>query len=120
MNHDAAADPNPFRIGFRPMGDRLLVRPDAPEMSRGRIIFPDSVRDKQKKEVAIGTVLRMGPGMMCADGTRWPMPACKPGDKIVFYKEGAVRDKLPSHIEGATGEEVLLRDDFILGVVEEG
>jgi chaperonin GroES len=96
-------------IGFLPMADRVIIRPDTPpEISAGGIIIP---RTAKKEPPTRGLVLATGPGMLMANGQRWPMPV-KPGERVVFQGEGAQRVKI--------GEEMLLsvRDDFLLAVEE--
>jgi co-chaperonin GroES (HSP10) len=68
---------------------------------------PDSVKAGMKLEVSRGEVLAMGPGMLRADGRRWPMPDVKPNERVLFFTEGGVKVKV--------GDEELLslRDDFI-------
>lgn len=97
---------------FKPLGDRLVVRPDKVPDRIGSIIVPDSVKAGMKMEISRGEVLAMGPGMTRADGRLWPMPDVKPGDRVLFFTEGAVRIELD-------GEKLVsLRDDFIFAVEE--
>jgi chaperonin GroES len=99
---------------FRPMADRILVRPDKPEeRSTGGIILPRSVMNARREVIDRGQVVSHGPGMLCADGRRWPMPV-KVGDRVIFDRAGSQRIRL--------GDEdlLLMRDDFILAVIEEG
>jgi co-chaperonin GroES (HSP10) len=99
-------------IGFLPLGDRVVVRPDKMPDKIGSIIVPDSVKAGMKLEVSRGEVLAMGPGMPCADGRRWPMPDVKPHDRVCFFTQGAVKVKI-------NGEELVsLRDDFVFAVEE--
>lgn len=99
-------------IGFKPMADRIIVRPDKMPDKIGRIIVPDSVKAGMKQEVSYGVALAAGPGMPRADGRRWPMPDLKPLDRVCFFTEGAVKVKINDE------DLVSLRDDFVFGVVE--
>lgn len=92
---------------FRPLADRVLVRPDKAADKIGRIILPDSA----KKPTDRGLVLAVGPGMPLKDGKRWPMPV-EPGQRVIYHLEGAQKIKL--------GDEMLLlmRDDFVIAVEE--
>lgn len=96
-------------IGFTPLGDRLLVRPDPPaSRTGGGLVIPDAYQDKVDR----GTVLAMGPGMRMANGNRWPMPPVKIGDRIVYEKDGPQKVTID-------GEKLLLmRDDFVHAVEE--
>src|SRR5271157_2869433 len=71
------------------LGPRLLVIPDTdPDVrrSRGGIIIPDSV--KEQSNIRAGRVAAMGPGMLKRDGSRWVMPECKVGERILYNKNG--------------------------------
>lgn len=94
------------------LGARLLIRPDAPDEKIGSIFIPDS----SKKPAGTGIVVAMGPGMLCKDGSRWPMPDVKPGDRIVYGRDAReVQQKVK--IEGV--EYLKMYDDDILGIVTE-
>jgi chaperonin GroES len=84
---DGAADGVPTRV----LSDRFLILPDkVPDerTSRGGIIIPRSARDNS--HMCTGRVVKIGPGMPCADGTRWPMPMdVKEGDRILYKDMGA-------------------------------
>jgi co-chaperonin GroES (HSP10) len=118
MTHAVMIDCEPtddLRIPkFRMQGDRLLVQPDKVGEMIGRIHLPKATQAARQKECATGRVVAMGPGMLCQDGSRWPMPDVKIGERILYYNHGAVPVKLEE------GEYVSLRDDFILGGLEEG
>lgn len=94
---------------YRPMGDRLLIRPDkAEDMTRGGLYLPQSVVAEKQKEMYTGTVIAVGPGMLTRKGTRFSLlDGVKPGSRVLFMREGA----LPVKIE----DEILLsiRDDFL-------
>jgi co-chaperonin GroES (HSP10) len=97
-------------IGFQPLADRVVIRPDKMPDKIGLIIVPDSVKAGMKLEVSRGEVLAMGPGAKRLDGRRWPMPDLKPHDRVCFFTEGGVKIKVD-------GEDLLaLRDDFIFAV----
>ncbi len=95
--------------GFRPLGDRIVIRPDPEPEKVGSIIVPESVRGKgsMRQTCRRGEVLAMGPGMPTLKGGRWPMPDVKPGDKILFFGDGAVK------LEWEGEQLVILRDDFV-------
>jgi co-chaperonin GroES (HSP10) len=97
-------------IGFLPLADRVVIRPDKMPDKIGRIIVPDSVKAGMKLEVSRGEVLAMGPGMLCANGRRWPMPHVKPHERVLFFTEGGVKIKVNDE------DLVSLRDDFVFAV----
>ena len=72
------------KIGFKPAGDRVLVKPESPEdeKSPSGIIIPDSAR-KEKPER--GVIIAVGPGKRGEDGKTTPV-AFKVGDKVMFAK----------------------------------
>ena len=91
---------------IRPLHDRVLVRRIAEaEQMRGRLIIPDTAKEKPQE----GEVIAVGDGKTLKDGTRQPLDV-KPGDRVLFSKYGGAEVKLD-------GEEFLiLREDEILGV----
>lgn len=88
---------------FRPLGDRILVRPDPPPKMMGGLHVPES--HQKAHQEAKGVVIAMGPGMLMANGNRWPMPDIPIGGRIVFHKQGVV----PVVLDGETY--ILVRDD---------
>jgi chaperonin GroES len=65
---------------IQPLSDRVLVRRHDPvKKSRLGIILPDNAQQKPDK----GTVLAVGPGRTCDDGTLLPM-LVKVGDVVLF------------------------------------
>lgn len=99
---------------FGPLGDRILVRPDpvGETLKGSRIILPRATQAALKKQMQTGTVLATGPGMLMANGGRWPMPV-KPGERLVFMKDGP----LPIRINGE--DLLIMRDDFAMLVLED-
>jgi co-chaperonin GroES (HSP10) len=93
------------------LGARVLVKPDPPESHYGRIIIPDSA----KKHPGTGVVVALGPGMLCKDGTRWPMPDVKPGDRVVFSRDAKNVRQLVT-IDGIEYQKMY--DDDIVAVLE--
>lgn len=92
---------------LRPLGTRIIVRPDDPETrSKGGIIIPDTAKQKP----ATGTVVAMGPGMLMKTGGRWPMPDVSEGDKVIYLKYAGTEMK----IEGVV-HLVVRDDDLIVG-----
>jgi len=101
---------DPERLGL--LQNRILIRPDEPSaFSRGGLVIPPAYR----KPSSFGTVIAMGRGMRLKDGTRWPMPDIRPGDRVVFNARN------PFPVVELNGEELLMaRDEAILAqIVEE-
>ena len=84
---DDAMEGVPTRI----LSDRFLILPDkVPDerTSRGGIIIPRTAKDNS--HMCTGKVVKIGPGMPCADGTRWPIVQdVKEGDRILYKDMGA-------------------------------
>ena len=91
---------------IRPLHDRVLVRRiDEQEQVRGRLIIPDTAKEKPQQ----GEVVAVGDGKILKDGTRQPLDV-RPGMRVLFGKYGGSEVKLD-------GEEYLImREDEILGV----
>jgi chaperonin GroES len=85
-NKPAAASTN--KTGVTPLGDRVLVRPLAPEemgtANSFGLIIPDTV-DKEKPEQ--GTVVAVGPGKVGDDNELIPV-SVSVGDRVMFNKYG--------------------------------
>lgn len=65
---------------FRPLADRILVRPDPVEKtSRGGIMIPETAQERPMH----GEILAVGPGKRDAKGRIRPLDV-KPGDRIMF------------------------------------
>ncbi len=85
---------------FKPLHDRLVVRPDVPETKTpGGIVLPDQAKEKPQR----GKVLAVGPGKLLDDGSRAAMTV-KVGDHVLFSRYG--------------GNEVEL-DDFEVRIMSE-
>lgn len=103
----------------RPLGSRVLVRPDPLETTIGLIVIPDDVVEKHasKKPTCTGTIIAVGPGMPLKKGGRRAMSDLKAGDKILYRDEGAYKLAM----EDTKGEDVLhhmIRDEYIECVFE--
>jgi co-chaperonin GroES (HSP10) len=95
---------------FHPLGARIFLRPDSPEEKIGRILIPSNAR----KPTNTGVVMAFGPGMLCKDGTRWPMPDIACGDRVLYDARN------PFQTVRIDGQDLIsLRDDDIFAVIEE-
>jgi chaperonin GroES len=96
----------PTRI--RPLHDRVIVkRIEETEKTKGGIIIPDTAKEKPQE----GKVVSVGPGRL-EEGKVIPLDV-KAGDKILFGKYSGAEIKLDGE------EHLILREDDILGVIEE-
>ena len=97
-------------MNLRPLHDRVIVRRLVEgEQKSGRIIIPDSAKEKPQR----GEVIAAGSGTIKKDGGRVPLDL-KKGDMILFGKYTSQEVKLD-------GEEYLImREDEVLAVIEDG
>ncbi|MDL1969994.1 MAG: co-chaperone GroES [Candidatus Desulfofervidaceae bacterium] len=94
---------------IRPLHDRVLVkRIEEETKTKGGIIIPDTAKEKPIK----GKVIAVGEGRVLDNGQKVPV-SVKVGDKIIFSKYAGTEIK----IEGE--EHLIMREDDILGVIEE-
>ena len=93
---------------IRPLHDRVIVkRIEETEKTKGGIIIPDTAKEKPQE----GRVVAVGPGRL-EEGKVIPLDV-KAGDKILFGKYSGTEIKLDGE------EHLILREDDILGVIEE-
>ena len=91
---------------IRPLHDRVLVqRIESTNKTDGGIIIPDAAKEKAQT----AKVLAVGPGRTDSNGKVVPMQV-KVGD-VVFYGKYAGTE--------ASDDTMIIREDEILGVVEE-
>ena len=95
---------------FRPLQDRVLVRPlDAEEKTAGGVIIPDTAREKPVQ----GEVVAVGPGERNESGKLTPLDV-KSGDRILYGKWSGTEVKID-------GEDLLImKESDIMGIVVEG
>jgi chaperonin GroES len=95
-------------VKLRPLQDRLIVkRLPEEEKTAGGIIIPDSAKEKP----AQGEVVAIGSGKVLENGKIRPLDV-KVGDRILFGKYAG------SEIKVGGEEQLILREDEILGVIE--
>jgi len=95
-------------MGFRPLGDRVLIkRVEEEAKTKGGIIIPDTAKEKPQE----GEVIAVGPGARDENGKIQPLDV-KKGDRILFGKWSGTEVKLE-------GEDLLImKESDILGVLE--
>jgi chaperonin GroES len=91
---------------FTPLYDRILVKRQEPEEKAGRIIIPDTAKEKPME----GTVISVGAGQRSEQGQTLPM-AVKPGDRVLFGKWSGSEVKFD-------GEEfIIMKESDIMGIL---
>lgn len=96
---------------LRPLSNRVIIRPDeaaAFHDEEGLIMKAVEYKDKPME----GTVIRCGPGSYLANGT-FVKTEVQEGDRVMYGKYSG------SPITLADGEMLIMREEEILGVVEE-
>ena len=97
-------------MDIRPLHDRIIVRRlDEGEQKVGRIIIPDTAREKPQQ----GKVIAAGNGKVKEDGKRVPLDV-KAGDVILFGKYTSQEVKLDGQ------EYLIMREDEVLAVISGG
>ncbi|HJZ05139.1 MAG TPA: co-chaperone GroES [Thermodesulfobacteriota bacterium] len=96
-------------MNVRPLHDKILIkRIDAPQMTKGGIVIPDTVKEKPQE----GKVVATGKGRILEDGKVVPL-VVKRGDRILFGKYGGTEIK----IEGE--DYIILDENEVLAIIEE-
>lgn len=74
---------------FRPLGDRLLVKPvKAEEKTKSGLVLPDTAKERPQE----GEVVAVGPGRLTEEGKRFVMEV-KAGDRVLYAKYGGTELK---------------------------
>src|SRR3989338_525890 len=83
-------DPAEIVKTYKPLEDRVVVRPEEEEQRTGSgIVIPDTAKEKPQE----GTVLAVGPGKVLDNGQRFPVEV-KVGDRVLFAKYGGTEIKV--------------------------
>jgi chaperonin GroES len=92
---------------LRPLHDRVLIRRlEDKDDKRGRIIIPDSAKEKPQE----GKVIAVGTGRVTEDGKKLPL-AVKEGDRILFGKYSGSEVTLDGQ------EYLIMKEEDVLGVL---
>jgi chaperonin GroES len=95
-------------MAYRPLGDRLLVRPkESEEKTKSGIVLPDSAKEKPQE----GSVVAIGDGARDEDGKKIPMEV-KKGDVVLYSKYAGTEVK----IDGK--EHLIIKESDVLAIVE--
>lgn len=99
---------------FRARNDRVFIAPEKGPEKIGSIFIPETAKDRLRKERGlVGVVRYAGPGTLLKNGKRWPMPV-KAGDRVIYLDQ-------PWPTTTIAGEElVVMRDDGVIAVIDEG
>jgi len=94
-------------MGYRPLGDRLLIEPKASEeTTKSGIVLPDSAKEKPQE----GKVIAIGEGGRDDKGSKIPMEV-KVGDMVLYSKYSGTEVK----IDGV--EHLIIRESDVLAIV---
>jgi chaperonin GroES len=95
-------------MAYRPLGDRLLVRPkESEEKTKSGIVLPDSAKEKPQE----GSVIATGDGARDENGKKIPMEV-KKGDVVLYSKYAGTEVK----IDGK--EHLIIKESDVLAIVE--
>ncbi len=95
-------------MAFTPLHDRVLVRRvESDEKTSGGLIIPDSAKEKPIE----GKVIAVGNGRRNDKGEVQKLEV-KKGDRVLFGKYAGTEVKIDGE------EQVVLREDDILGIIE--
>ncbi len=94
-------------MNLKPIGDRVIVKPKAPEMkTKGGIIIPDTTQEKPME----GEIIAVGLGKIDDNGKRISMEL-KNGDKVLYGKYSGSEFKLNNE------EYLIMRESDIYAVI---
>jgi chaperonin GroES len=94
---------------IRPLHDRILAqRLDEQSRTSGGLFIPDNAKEKPLEAV----IIAVGSGKVLANGTTQPL-SVKAGDKVLIAKYSG------SDVKIVGKDHIIVREDDILGVVEE-
>jgi chaperonin GroES len=97
----------PPKTSLRPLYDRVLVqRVGASDDKHGRILIPESAREKPHE----GTVIAVGAGRFSESGTSVPLTV-KVGDRILFGKYSGSEIRLDGQ------EYLIMKEEDLLGIL---
>lgn len=95
-------------MGYKPLGDRLLVKPNpSEEKTKSGIVLPDSAKEKPQE----GKVIAAGSGGRDDKGNKVPMEV-KVGDVVLYSKYSGTEVKIDGD------EHLIIRESDVLAIVE--
>jgi len=94
-------------MSYRPLGDRLLVKPkESEEKTASGIVLPDTAKEKPQE----GEVISVGPGAKDESGRRIPMDV-KKGDKVLYGKYSGTEISIDGQ------DYLILRESDVLAIL---
>lgn len=94
-------------MNLKPLGDRVIVKPKAPEeKTKGGIILPDTAQEKPME----GEIVAVGAGKIGDDGKKINMEL-KVGDKVLYGKYSG------SEIKINDGEFLIMRESDVYAII---
>jgi chaperonin GroES len=95
-------------MAYKPLGDRLLVKPNpSEEKTKSGIVLPDSAKEKPQE----GKVVAAGSGARDEKGNKVPMEV-KVGDTVLYSKYSGTEVKIDGE------EHLIIKENDILAIVE--
>jgi chaperonin GroES len=95
-------------VNVKPLGDRVLVKPEEEEEQvKGGIIIPDTAKEKPQR----GKVVAVGEGKVDDSGKRIAL-SVKPGDLVLYGKYGGTEVQLDDE------EHLIMSEGDILAIIE--
>lgn len=92
-----------------PLGNRVVIKRQLAQSSKGGILLPDSAQEKPK----IGEVVAIGPGKLSENGHLIPMHV-KVGDRVLFTKYAGSSVDLEGVFEDET---LVMSEDDIMAII---
>jgi len=94
-------------MNLKPLGDRVIVKPKAPEeKTKGGIILPDTAQEKPME----GEIIAVGAGKIGDDGKKINMEL-KVGDKVLYGKYSGTEVKVND------GEFLIMRESDVYAII---
>jgi len=94
-------------MNLKPLGDRVIVKPKAPEeKTKGGIILPDTAQEKPME----GEIVAVGAGKIGDDGKKINMEL-KVGDKVLYGKYSGTEIKIND------GEFLIMRESDVYAII---
>ena len=94
-------------MNLKPLGDRVIVKPKAPEeKTKGGIILPDTAQEKPME----GEIIAVGPGRVTDEGKKVNMEL-KTGDKVLYGKYSGTEVKIDDQ------EYLIMRETDIYAII---
>ncbi len=94
-------------MNLKPLGDRVIVKPKAPEeKTKGGIILPDTAQEKPME----GEIIAVGNGRIADDGKKISMEL-KVGDKVLYGKYSGTEVKVNDE------ELLIMRESDVYAVI---